>query len=70
MTYINWTVTVEWMDGEIRRYDVGGTLTPHDSMKETSEGLLVLWHQNGVGAVKEHVATVPLANLREYRVSR
>lgn len=58
-------VDVEWLDGEKRTYQCGGTLRPADAIRE-HEGALVLRKQNGEYATVEHVQTIPLAAVRGY----
>lgn len=63
------TVTVEWMDGVLRTYQVGGVLPLDEAVKET-DGLLILWYQNGTGVDRRHITTIPMANIREYEVAK
>lgn len=65
---MNWTVEVEWMDGTVKTYQVGGTLPPKEFLFGESDGVLIMWHQDGVSAPRQHVATIPLVNVREYKV--
>lgn len=58
-------VDVEFMDGEKRSYSCGGILSPQRALLE-SVSLLVMWEQNGEGAPLQHVATLPLHNIRQY----
>jgi hypothetical protein len=56
-------VTVEWLDGTTRTYDnVGEKHLTRDS------NLLVLWGHRAYGGPAEHVASIPLGQVREYRV--
>lgn len=61
-----WTVTVEWMDGQERQYKVGGYASRREAIQE-GDGILVLRMGNSQFGAPEHVATIPLANLRCYR---
>lgn len=63
------TVTVEWMDGEVRQYQVGGVLPPNEAVKET-DGLLILWYQDRIDVDRRHITTIPMANIREYEVAK
>lgn len=63
------TVTVEWMDGVMRTYQVGGVLPLNEAVKET-DGLLILWHQNRIDVDRRHITTIPMANIREYEVAK
>lgn len=56
------------MDGERRSYDCGGMMLPHQAVQE-GPAVLILRKQNGEMAPNEHVATLPLANIREYKVA-
>jgi hypothetical protein len=64
---MTWCVEVEWMDGLTRPYVVGGVLSAGEAMKE-HEGLLVMLRQDVEGAPKKHVASIPMVNVREYKV--
>lgn len=61
-----WTVHVEWMDGEKRSYTVGGYASRREAIIE-GNGVLVLNLGNSQYGPPEHQATIPLANIREYR---
>jgi hypothetical protein len=69
-TYSAVRVIVEYMDGEIRSFGpVGGSVV---SPKITGDGsnavLLEMMVKTGQGARIEHVASVPLVNIRTYRL--
>lgn len=60
-----WDVHVEWMDGVKRSYVVGG-YAGRRSIQE-GDGVLVLCMGNSQFGEPEHVATIPLSNVREYK---
>lgn len=68
--YVNAKVVVEFMDGETRTYSpVGGAMrSPTLTGDGNSVVTLQMEHQSGAGAGRRHVASVPLCNIRSYRV--
>jgi hypothetical protein len=61
-----YNVRVEWMDGLKRTYMVGG----YESRPvRERDGVLVLHMGNSQYGPSEHVATISLANVREYKVT-
>ena len=64
-----YVVRVEWMDGETREYTVGGYAVGREAMTE-GNGILVLHMGNRQYGPPDHVATIPLANVREYKAVR
>lgn len=66
--YVEVIVDVEFMDGEERSYRCGGSLSGYDAM-QTIEGQLVLSLQTGEHADRRHVASLPLVNIREWKMT-
>lgn len=56
-------VAVEFMDGEKRRYEVQGD----DGYTEVKDGVLRVYSRSYYGAPAMTVASLPIANIREYR---
>ena len=69
---MNWRplrAQVEFMDGEKREYSIGGFIGMWESA-EVKDGVLILSQcDSQFAANKNHVASLPLANIREWMVT-
>ena len=64
-------VVVEFMDGETRRYEpVGGSIKSPcmGGDGRSSPVVMELVHKSGEFGDLKHIATIPLVNVREYRM--
>jgi hypothetical protein len=60
-------VEVEWIDGRKEIYQVGGYARRAEAV-QFSDGVLTLWMGNNA-ARYEHVASIPLARVRYWKVT-
>lgn len=68
--YSDIRVIVEFIDGETRTYEpVGGSMSSPILTGDGSNAVMLeMSHQSGSGTYKKHVASVPLCNIRSYRL--
>jgi hypothetical protein len=60
-------VDVEWLDGRTETYRVGGYARRHEAI-QVRDGVLSLWLGNNAYGPPEHVVSVPIEVLRDWKI--